>query len=894
MEQLYLRNYHKIFVGPPQKDGYQNIFLSYNAETTELIFNKDKTTYFHVPYFSYTTHINDSGFIEAGAIGGLTPYNSDKVFKKQGNYGKYTNYGNSTGPKDGEWLCSWLYLSSSEQRPVWLDRFYNPGHTSYSEAINQKYTPPVFIENTPAIFDLPSRLLLEPGSWYSFYHIGNKKIQKTIETISGDQKKLLTFTLEQSGTRFVDGSRYSNRFNSRNINTLIDFSPFVGKNSLDFSTNYLNTFVQYTTALSFDRNELGCVFWVSHNEWSQSLNSTLVGNLDKSSFEVSYENKNSFIYYTLSLVEQKKIAFFNLDNENYYNAYVEYTPQITLQDTDNNTIVVGYYDDFNSVIQKYDFTGSLLNEVKTPFRINDISLYPNNDFVIISDDRQHIYTKDFKLRETIFGTFINKTLFIDNNGKIFYFDVTSNCVTVDLNNNIYFARSRTVYKNNKRTRMTTSKTIHKIQVLDDQLWVLSGNNTMSVFLIRTEKLIRQFNFTNSEIQDRFANLLVTSSFLNGETKEYEQTETYNGKNRYFKKYFTKDTFGARIVRNLFVEWNTNLNRWEHVLRNTDGDLLLTLSYTQNKEVLEYPWEGVWNDPTTLITKYKTDRVMTKEPVTNFDFIKRYNRVSKKIETTILFVSNIENCFYEVFLDGNHKKDITLTGLFDINNFKYTSSFVTKKDITGYRYKQFKYQNDNFIVFKVKAYTNDYSAKIFETKINVNSFLDKKWYMVTCSYKDNTLKIYLNAKLSEKIEIPSYYEVPIGFKNNIFIGQPPGKTASINDELKTQSLQFNGYMHGIKLYSRALEDEDVIFLLKESTPQNDLYWNVNVKDQYYIEEIERFFKHRVPGSKSNFYNIKIQDNGVYSPAIREQIEKQIEKIINKTMPGYTQHYKVIWQ
>jgi hypothetical protein len=177
MDQIHTRDYYKIFTGSNKENGSENIFLTYEAEVSELVFPADQTTYFHFPFYSQSTPIQTSGLIEAGAIGGLNPYNSDRVFKKQANYEQTSSWGNSLNKRDGEWACSWLYLSAVDAKPVWMDRYFLPGQATYQDALTInlqsrfKYTTHI-----PAIYDIPSQLTFDPGVWYSFYHIGKNKI----------------------------------------------------------------------------------------------------------------------------------------------------------------------------------------------------------------------------------------------------------------------------------------------------------------------------------------------------------------------------------------------------------------------------------------------------------------------------------------------------------------------------------------------------------------------------------------------------------------------------------------------------------------------------------------------------------------------------------------------
>jgi DNA-binding LytR/AlgR family response regulator len=53
---------------------------------------------------------------------------------------------------------------------------------------------------------------------------------------------------------------------------------------------------------------------------------------------------------------------------------------------------------------------------------------------------------------------------------------------------------------------------------------------------------------------------------------------------------------------------------------------------------------------------------------------------------------------------------------------------------------------------------------------------------------------------------------------------------------------------------SLEKEFLNLFTRAKITGKDMIWNVETDDVQYIEEIERFFKHKLPGSKSTFFRI----------------------------------------
>ncbi len=71
------------------------------------------------------------------------------------------------------------------------------------------------------------------------------------------------------------------------------------------------------------------------------------------------------------------------------------------------------------------------------------------------------------------------------------------------------------------------------------------------------------------------------------------------------------------------------------------------------------------------------------------------------------------------------------------------------------------------------------------------------------------------------------------------------------------------------------------------------WNMPTALTSYIEEIVRFFKFKMPGQKSQFYNIKLIGLQIDDEDVREIIEDIIKEAIQKIAPLYTSLHKIIW-
>jgi len=82
-------------------------------------------------------------------------------------------------------------------------------------------------------------------------------------------------------------------------------------------------------------------------------------------------------------------------------------------------------------------------------------------------------------------------------------------------------------------------------------------------------------------------------------------------------------------------------------------------------------------------------------------------------------------------------------------------------------------------------------------------------------------------------------------------------------------------------------------LRSSIPADDIYWTLPVPNIQYIEKVERMFKHKLPGSKTTFYKIKLKGTTIQDLQTRQIIEDQIKTMVSDLQPMYTDLIEVLW-
>jgi len=229
--EVLMRDYRKLFTGSNQELGNDNITISYEAATANVILEPDRVTYFHVPQNMFpinALNLNDSTLAEAGAIAGDHPMKSDKIFKKRADYKFNSYYGNTKLEQTGSFLCSWLSGNANAYaRPTWVDRYYFPSKISFFEALTASDFNAIEYKSnfdclqnifSPEIqvVDIISSSMFEPGSYYAYYHIGsdfskkyikykeNKLVQFGIQAITIAQEKPVT-SGSSADSAFISG-----------------------------------------------------------------------------------------------------------------------------------------------------------------------------------------------------------------------------------------------------------------------------------------------------------------------------------------------------------------------------------------------------------------------------------------------------------------------------------------------------------------------------------------------------------------------------------------------------------------------------------------------------------------------------------------------------------------
>lgn len=352
-DQVTFRDYKKIFSGSPQLLGNDNISLGYESYTTDIVLKKDNVTYFHIPNNIYPfiqINIAESGLTEAGAIAGDHPLKSDKIFKKLGNY-KYTSqYGETIDEATGSFLCSWLSGNPDiTKQPIWVDRYYNPSKVSFFSALTTNPIQSIeyktvfdcladevaTILKNVAVFDKPSDLIFEPGTYYAYHHYGPNDVKNYINSLQ----------------RFLVEKGFSTYLNLDGTNASLD--SYIEEITFDGST------YACTRSLSAiqDSGQFTLAFYLHSYDWTKPFAGQIIGNFTSDGFGIFNQNA---ITPTIYVPTVSGFEVFNTDYTNIKTLPYNSPPEAIIRpDGISNYFVIhkdGYW-------RKYNASDSLVQEI---------------------------------------------------------------------------------------------------------------------------------------------------------------------------------------------------------------------------------------------------------------------------------------------------------------------------------------------------------------------------------------------------------------------------------------------------------------------------------------------------------------------------------------------------
>lgn len=236
----------------------------------------------------------------------------------------------------------------------------------------------------------------------------------------------------------------------------------------------------------------------------------------------------------------------------------------------------------------------------------------------------------------------------------------------------------------------------------------------------------------------------------------------------------------------------------------------------------------------------------------------------------------------------HNKD-------NYNILKYTFSSYTWKRKFEY-IKNGKMPAIELTIVTKNPFTSELVNKTFSNP--VQNFINDEWHHLafTINKNNSEIKIYLDTILLNDTDT-SYngYDIFHIFETPLAIGTSTGRINLLTTEIKNNQYDFfKGYIDDFRYYHNTLTQNDIERIYTNKFRYKDLIFNIQtINPVYYVEEIERFFKFKLPGSKSQYYNIKISGFSQASNDVKQTIEDIIRNTIKYVAPAYSELYKITW-
>lgn len=886
------RTYHSLFTGSKQEYGNDNISIGYDTYTSNIILPADQITYFHTPQniYPYTKiNVSDTGFIEAGAIAGDHPMKADKIFKKLAS-AKYTSpFGQVSDETSGTFLCSWLSAGSDvTEKPVWVDRYYQPSSVTYITALtgaSVNYTTTfssLISASSTAVFDKPSDLVLEPGAYYAYQHIGNNYINQYLQSL----------------TPFLIDNTFSLYLNYEQQNVLLN-----GLTATEFTFNGNQYTISNSLSAIDNSNQFTLSFFGDSQNWQQPFGYQIVGNYVHDGFGMFNTNTVTPTLYVMSLTglnifntnltllknisyTTTPLGYMRLEGmRDYYGMFSDGSfTRFDISDislaTTTNTILTGIVD--------YDYDGNY----------GYILCNNSNNISVLRADLNYVTLTDITTAFNLLNYSPNGSLSASNtitlyNGEIY---LTPGYQARLNGSDIYFLSSDyTALLRWNTTLSTITTAFQSYTSIADYNIDFSGN----IWLIDNTNKYYCFTSTRNPLVSGSipANTVTNTGFTfigDGKTTNFAISGT--GISQTPSDFTVNYLFTTTLsTASAVTDINGNIIQTKSVITSQDNTGIYIPNfeyYIQDNQIIFYtaPSIGYTISATTTLPldTYTNNRI---------NFISDFTNAG--LEQTVLLTRTGYNP--TTLLNGNQFNVLSLTGI-PLLSATFDANAITNNNITNDKYLATNVNNIygdanlnvKAVLTNVYNSSNTLTVEIITSlsaidpgphhfAVRFDSYHGEMTLFIDGRNVGNTYFEPRKYKFSNLIKRPFMFGTST-FKNNI----------PLFKYLQKQSYLVNGLsIYNYNLYSTPLNDYDIQFLARQGMDIHDLVVNLPCGRRNYVEEIERYFKATVPGSKSTLYNLNIINTGITDKLLQDALETRILAELKNTAPVYSQINSINW-
>ena len=927
------REYDRIFSGTNQVKGLTDLHFGYNSYTTDISIPGDKITYFHAPQDMYPyekININDSGLIEAGAIGGDSPIVSDKLFKKAADYKYNSPYGAPTDEETGVWLCTWLkssiespwdssaeydkdiivsykgkvYKSRSsntnvkpassritwEERPdlapVWVDRYYNPEQFTSQQALEfteqyssykSKFTHIVtsLSAQQDYIFDKLSDVTFEPGCLYAYYRVGT--IENNITINSMDEH------LVHSGQEPVYKQDRSSYINTN------EYMSFDG-----------STYIE-TTALNNTKNsDYTISFNLSIDDWTKPFGGQFVGN---------YTNHGVGFYNIMHTTPY--IIIPGLTSTSLYNTDLDIVLNIPVSAVDvahgigneNIHILTGTVGDYE--IHQYDTTGMLVEQTPlSEITVEIVSMNIDHSNIYLLDINNIIYKYDINNElidqllypfPGVIGTGSAKT-YMDMFNEYEY-RINCDTYTTDISGSVWYKDSGNILK------YTQSNKLGQAAVYNNTI------DGVAVSLIATER-----------VRGAEGNSIILTG--NGVDTLSNLVETWNNNNGGNTVQIISGDASKGLILHISQQLQLTGGRSQGqattniALSAATGEDIVSIKSDENNNI----WAIVKNDTEAKIYKLDNDRnVIFASSLSAIDSTLQYYMSGN---TYMDIVSEFNNGVYDnniIIMNQNPMEDtvIKYTKLNSDGSLKSTTTKIVPHltdinisnlhNITNYETVKRMCNdiiNTNHVVFKTRLQSYFDTDKTYTLLLKYDvTRLTPGFHHFAASFNSTNGNITLfvdgdlqRAMTSDDVYTGAAYKYTKTIHNPLMVGtEPYFNNITFNEHLNKDGYSFisNCTIQNLRIYNDTLNFHKIRALTRETKTIQDICLTLPTGKRSYIDQVKSIYKHQTPGRKSTDINIDIISRTLTGADIKQQIDTAVSTHVTSELPVNSTINKINW-
>lgn len=830
------RRYTSILNENTQSQGSENLMFGYNFYTKEYLFTPDRYTAFTLPdsLFPFNRiNINDTSLADRGSYAALSPYFSDKVFKKVDRNKNVNNKTRVEGAlftvgdlpinlqdssnvlqlqdvifdtiNNGTVLCSWL-SGNDDEKGTWFDRYYIPQSTSYTAALTGTGVPIFnsirqalsFFENNgieATYYDVKSNLSFEPKTTLYYQRIGHNYINETLNNFD----------------EYLVKTTFNNIFSGQEIqnNNMLDFAS----NSYD----YIDVDEQ------INNNQFNISFDLNLDSPTSLDSYQIFGN----HFEDGFTLKNNF-YFTpfVYLVEGNKLYIydsnFNLIQTNTYPTITTIKDLLYLEQG-SNFIIIG-----DGIIIKSSFTGRVLDE-RRPSTIDE-DQSPNK--ILAGYKSRYIY---------------------DYNQVIFNMD----------NEDSYFLNLNSLQITTSATELSSGNTILKVE---DNFKSIPGSGAVKLTndIAVSLSAVNSLHYNSINYIDISTNTSLYSPISAIDKKIYG-IEAYDGR-LYVQSFDSSDQGYINIfdtTRELISSFSLNVSA-------ASGYYLDFINDDREIRLLSFSRQA---DSTIIVDKIDTS---------NFSILSTYSLAITGDNYTYGGSANhISPVNFKYLTEKYSKYQNKLCFQFNVDNFLRSILFDPVWNYNGMKDWNFPgYQLSGWDAQLETKTVQSIDEDIFVlpyTDINNSISLD-------FNFDAGIIDIYWNGESVKQVDFDANLvpNTKILFPD-LYFNVPNISRTPITKFINTnQFYGKGGNIENVRLYNRNLKNDLIQYLYLKDQPIDNINFDITCGTRSGTEEVHNLYTFIIPGRKNNSIKVYIK-NGYFSDKQKESIKQFLKERLDSVLP-----------